>query len=219
MSADTNLRKNLTDNQQLSIIEDEIGNLTPLLSMYPEEMLHKLVKNKDKLYKISKMFEGGISAVSTSVMLMKCNSDDCPYNLSCPLLKAGLEPDGYTCPIEKKLSSELEITLTRDLNIDPQNTVEMELLFDFIDAKLLDMRTSGMLANTSLVQEITKEGRGGATMSRDIAPEFLIKMDLKALKSKLLNEFMGTRLAKKRYGIQGTNSMEDIIRNAMEGIV
>jgi len=213
---------NLRDNNnatQIAVIEEEVGDLSPLLSMYPEEAMHKLIKNKDKLQKISTMFDSGITAVSTSVMLMRCSSDDCPYRLSCPLLKAELEPEGYTCPIEKKLSNELEISLVRDLNIDTQDTVEMELLFDFIDAKLLDMRTSGMISNTGLVQEITKEGRGGATMSRDIAPEFLIKMDLKALKSKLLNEFMGTRLAKKRYGVQGTNSMEDIIKNAMDGIV
>jgi len=220
MSKDTNLRKKLNDNQEISIIEEELGDLSPLLSMYPEEALDKLIKNKDKLTKISKMFEsGGINAVSTSVMLMRCNQSDCPYRLSCPLLKAGIAPEGYTCPIEKKLSSELELTLIKDLGIDPQDTVEMELLFDFIDAKLLDMRTSGMLANTSLVQEITKEGRGGATMSRDVAPEFTIKMDLKSLKSKLLNEFMATRLSKKRYGISGSSTMEEIIRNAMEGNV
>ena len=214
-----NLRENLSDKKELSIIEEEVGDLSPLLSMYPEEALHKLVKNKEKLSKLSKMFEAGISSVTTSIMLMKCNKDDCPYKLSCPLIKADIAPEGYTCPIEKKLSNELELTLTKDLNIDPQDTVEMELLFDFIDAKLLDMRTSGMLANTSLVQEITKEGRGGATMSRDVAPEFTIKMDLKTLKSKLLNEFMATRLAKKRYGIQSGSSMEDIIKNAMGGVV
>ena len=204
---------------QLAVIEEEVGDLSPLLSMYPEEALHKLIKNKDKLQKLSQLFESGITAVSTTVMLMRCSKEDCPYSLTCPLLKADLAPEGYTCPIEKKLSNELELTLCKDLNIDPQDTVEMELLFDFIDAKLLDMRTSGMLANTSLVQEITKEGRGGATMSRDVAPEFTVKMDLKNLKSKLLNEFMATRLAKKRYGITGSSSVEDIIKNAMNGIV
>ena len=96
----------------------------------------------------------------------------------------------------------------------------MELLFDFIDAKLLDMRTSGMLANTSLVQEVRKEGRGGSsTISKEIDPAFTIKMDLKSLKSKLLNEFMATRLSKKRYGISGNSTMEEIIKNAMEGNV
>jgi len=212
-----NLRENLNDNKQLRLLQEEIGDVTALLSMYPEEAFDKLIKNKDKLKKIAKMFEDGMSTVSATVMIMKCNELNCPYKMSCPLLKAGIAPEGYACPIEKKLSNELEITLTNALDIDPQDTVEMELLFDFIDAKLLDMRTSGMLAEGSLVQEITKEGRGGATMSRDVAPEFTIKMDLKSLKAKLLNEFMATRLAKKRYGINGSSSMEDIIRSAMGG--
>ena len=210
-----NLREKLNENQQLQIIQNDIGDLSPLLSFYPEEALERLVKNKDKLLKISKMFESGLSNVTSSVILMRCNGDTCPYKLVCPLLKAGVEPEGFFCPIEKKITNELEITLTQSLDIDTQDTVEMELLYDFIDAKLLDLRTSGMLAEGSLIQEITKDGRNGSVISKDVAPEFSIKMDLKALKARLLNEFMATRLSKKRYGIQGANTMEDIIKSAM----
>ena len=210
-----NLRENLSEKKQLDLVQQEVGDLSPLLSMYPEEAIGKLIKNKDKLFKIAKLFDGGITTVTSAVMLMKCNVEHCPYKMSCPLLKADIAPEGYPCPIEKKISNELEITLSADLNIDPQDTVEMELLFDFIDAKLLDMRTSGMIAEGSLVQEITKDGRNGSVISKDVAPEFSIKMDLKTLKQKLLNEFMATRLAKKRYGIQGSTSMEEIIKSAM----
>lgn len=210
-----NLREKLNENQELQIIQNDIGDLSPLLSFYPEEAMNKLVKNKEKLLKISKLFENGLANVTTSVILMRCNPNICPYKLVCPLLKAGLEPEGHYCPIEKKISNELEITLTQTLDIDTQDTVEMELLYDFIDAKLLDLRTSGMIAEGSLVQEISKDGRNGTVMSKDVAPEFTIKMDLKALKSKLLNEFMATRLSKKKYGIQGVNTMEDIIKSAM----
>lgn len=212
-----NLRENLNNDKQLQLIQEEVGDLSPLLSMYPEEALDTLIRNKDKLYKIARMFDSGITSVTSSIMLMKCNAEACPYKLSCPLLKNGIAPHGYACPVEKKICNELELTLGKDLNIDPQDTVEMELLYDFIDAKLLDMRTSGMLAEASLVQEIRKDARNGAILSRDIAPEFTIKMDLKALKSKLLNEFMATRLAKKRYGLQGSSSMEEIIKSAMSG--
>jgi len=210
-----NLREKLDNNQQLELIQDEIGNLNSLLLMYPEECLDKLIKNKEKLYKIAKMFDNGLANVTTSIMLMQCRSETCPYKLTCPLLKAGIQPEGYFCPIEKKITNELEITLTQALDIDPQDTIEMELLYDFIDAKLLDLRTSGMLADTSLVQEITKEGRNGSVISKDVAPEFTIKMDLKNLKTRILNEFMATRLSKRRYGVVGANTMEDIIKSAM----
>jgi len=210
-----NLREKLNENQELQIIQNDIGDLSPLSSFYPEDALDRLVKNKDKLLKISKMFESGLSNVTSSVILMRCNGDTCPYKLVCPLLKANIQPDGYFCPIEKKITNELEITLTQALHIDTQDTVEMELLYDFIDAKLLDLRTSGLIADGSLIQEITKDGRNGSIISKDVAPEFSIKMDLKALKSRLLNEFMATRLSKKRYGLQSSNTMEDIIKSAM----
>lgn len=210
-----NLREPLDENKQLRVIQEEVGDLSPLLAMYPEEQLNKLINNKDKLQKLAKLFSGDMQVVTTQAMIMKCNSSTCPYKSSCPLLKANVAPDGYACPLEKKILNELEITLIRDLEIDSQDTVEMELLYDFIDAKILDMRTSGMLAEASLVQEITKDGRNGSIISKDVAPEFNIKMDLKALKSKLLNEFMATRLSKKRYGITGTNSMEEIIKSAI----
>ena len=212
-----NLREKLDNNQQLQLIQEDVGDLSSLLAMYPEEALEKLIKNKDKLHKIAKLFDNGLTNITASVILMRCCPTTCPYRLTCPLLKAGIEPEGSYCPIEKKITNELEITLMQALDIDPQDTVEMELLYDFIDAKLLDLRTSGMLAEGSLIQEITKDGRNGSVISKDIAPEFSIKMDLKALKARLLNEFMATRLSKKRYGIQGVNTMEDIIKSAMAG--
>ena len=212
-----NLRENLSNDKQLQLIQEEVGDLSPLLAMYPEEAIETLLRNKDKLHKLAKLFDNGISTVTSSIMMMRCNPENCPYKLSCPLLKQNMAPTGYACPIEKKICNELEITLCKDLNIDPQDTVEMELLYDFIDAKILDMRTSGMLAEGSLVQEIRKDARNGAILSRDVAPEFTIKMDLKVLKSKLLNEFMATRLSKKRYGIQGASTMEEIIKSAMAG--
>jgi len=211
--SDINLREPLSDQQEISIIEEELGDLSPLLSLFPEEALNKLVQNKDKLLKLSKQFSGDISTITTTIMLMKCNSETCPYKSSCPLLKLDMQPEGFFCPVEKKISNELELAVIQSLDIDRQDTMEMELLYDFIDTKLLDMRTSGMLSNISLVQDI--DGRNGAY--RDVAPEFTIKMELKKLKSEILNEFMSTRASKAKYGIKKTSSMEDIIKSAMTG--
>ena len=44
-----NLRENLSDEKQLRLIQEEVGDLSPLLAMYPEEAIDKLIKNKDKL--------------------------------------------------------------------------------------------------------------------------------------------------------------------------
>ena len=210
-----NIRTDPTAKQELSIISKELP-LDELLSVYPEEAIAKLVANKDKLVKVAEAFNNTLSAVSLSSMVMKCNPSKCPHKSSCILIKNGIAPESYLCPIEKKIVSELEFNLTQELEIDTQNTIEMELLYDFIDAKLLDMRTSGMIADSSVIQLIEIDNGKSVNRYNDIAPEFKIKMDLKKLKSSIMDEFMATRKAKKRYGINNNLSFENIIKQAMD---
>ncbi len=214
--SDLNLRHDLTAQDELTLLKDQYA-LDELLSVYPEEAVHKLIKNKDKLSKIVAMFSDKVLGIAKSVMVMKCNTRECPYRNSCILRKNGMAPDGYSCPIESKLIIELESAIVQELEIDQQNTIEMELMYDFIDAKLLDMRTSGMMAETSLVQSIKSVSEGQIIeTSKDIAPEFRIKMDLKKLKASIMEEFMATRRAKKKYGLGGGDkSFENMIKAAM----
>lgn len=213
-----NVRKDPTAKQQLSVIKKDMS-LDDLISVYPEEAIEKLVANKDKLAKIAAAFSDTITTVSKATMIMKCNTKSCPYKTSCILIKDGLAPNGYQCPIEKKLVMEIESAIVHELDIDTQNAIEMELLYDFIDAKLLDMRTSGLISDSSVVQWIEIDNGKAVNKYKDVAPEFKVKMDLKRLKSNIMEEFMATRKAKKRYGLgSGSDSFESIIKKAMGGI-
>ena len=69
-----NLRESLSADKQLQLIQEEVGDLSPLLSMYPEEALDRLIRNKDKLFKIARLFDSGISNVTSTIMIMKCNT-------------------------------------------------------------------------------------------------------------------------------------------------
>lgn len=210
-----NIRDNLTPTQELTVLRNEL-DLENLLSVYPTEALDKLIQHKDRLQQLSKSFTNINDGISKASLIMRCNVAACPFKQSCVLLKNGIAPNGYQCPIEKKLVMEIEASIIETLDIDRQDTIEMELLYDFIDAKLLDMRTSGMLAEGSVVQIIEIDNGKATNKYKDIAPEFKVKMDLKKLKSNIMEEFMATRKAKKRYGLNGDSStFEDIIKNAM----
>lgn len=192
-------------------------NMDELLSVYPEEAINKLIENKDKLNKIVGMFNNTIGAISVGAAIMKCNPAGCPFKSSCVLLINDVAPTGYSCPIEKKVAMTLESALLADLKIDTQNTMEMELLYDMIDIKILDLRSSGMLADSSLVQIIEQESKLGSSRHKEVAPEFEVKLELKKLKFQIMEEFMATRKAKKKYGVGGgENSFEAIIRQAMQ---
>ncbi len=212
-----NLRDDLPHETSLAVIRKENPELEGLISVYPKEAIEKLVRNRGKLQEIADSFSNTlVSDVSKSVMWMKCSITKCPYKEVCILNKNEMAPDGYPCPIERKISMDLETSIVAELEIDTQSTLEMELLYDLIDAKLLDMRTSGLLSTVGVVQIITVDNGRSVTTSKDISPEFKIKMDLKKLKASLMDEFVATRKSKKRYGItSGEKGYESLIKNAM----
>jgi len=214
---DLNLRIEPKSEQRLSLIASENPHIHNLLDVYPVEVYDKLLKNKEKLLKIAESFKDVTKGVSKAVMLMKCQGQKCVHATSCVLLKNDLAPEDYYCPVEMKVTMELETSLVDELEIDPQSTIEMELLYDLIDAKLLDMRSSGLLSKGGLIQQITVSAGKNTITTNDIAPEFKIKMDIKKLKHSIMNDFIATRRAKKRYGLgTGQGGLEDIIKEALE---
>lgn len=197
--------------KHLAILEENNPDLRALLSVYPEEQADKILKNKDKLRRIIKVFSNVTGYCSTSASIMTCHSS-CPHSASCILRKQDMAPFGYPCPIERKLVAELQCDIAKSLEIDSNDPIEMELLWDLIDTKLLDMRSSGALRDGSVVQ-VVESSIGKMTTSRqEIAPALEIKLDLKRLKHSIIDQFVATRRAKKKYGMQNdSNILEQLL--------
>jgi hypothetical protein len=214
MSNAINLR-NTTSEQQLAIIKKNNPELKALLDVYPPEQLDKLMSNKQKLGNIVKVMEGGL-AVYTSLnsMIMNC-SQGCPFRDVCILIKNDIAPFGYPCPVEKKLVAELESDVIESLGIDRNDPIEMEMLWDMIDTKLLDMRASGALKDGRLVQVVEQKVGQAISTREEISPTLEIKLELKKLKHQVIDSFVGTRRAKKKYGMQSdVNTIEQMIIEA-----
>jgi len=198
-------------------MKTEMPHLSNLTDVYPPELSDKLLKNKLKLEAISKAFNNTLRDVSKAVMFMSCQGTKCPHSGSCILLKHEIAPEGHSCPIEMKVCMELESAIINELEIDSQSTIEMELLYDLIDTKLLDMRTSGLISKYGLIQSVVIESGKSKITTKDIAPEIKIKLDLKKLKHSIMTDFLATRRAKKRYGIgTGQGGLEEIINEAIK---
>lgn len=190
-----------------------------LLDVYPEELVDSLIEKKEKLEKISNMMNNTTRSVSKASGVMVCNITKCPYKNHCILKKEGIAPEGYSCPIEKKMILEMESSIVQELDIDEQSTMEMELLYDFIDAKLIDLRASSALATDGIVQIIEEKHKSHTNTSKEISPEFTIKVELKKMKNEILDQFLATRRARKKYGLQSQSTIEQMIRNAQKNKV
>lgn len=209
-----NLR-NTTDDQHLAVIEKNNPELKALLDVYPPEQVDKLMANKKKLEKIIRVMDGGL-VVHTSLnsMIMNC-AGTCPFRDVCILMKNDLAPLGYPCPVEKKLIAELEGDVVESLKIDRNDPIEMEMLWDFIDTKILDMRASGALKDGRLVQVVEQKVGQSTSTREEISPTIEIKLELKKMKHSIIDSFVATRRAKKKYGMQSdVNSIEQMILQA-----
>lgn len=215
--SDINLR-NETENYQLDLIRKDIPELNSLLSVYPVEQFSKILANKEKLKQVTLAFSNISSNTVVNAIVMTCNST-CPYNSVCILKANNMDPTGYLCPIEKKLVMELESDIVQSLTIDRADPIEMELLWDLIDAKLLDLRASGALKNGDLVQVITNTIGKMTTTRQELSPVMEIKVDLKRLKHSIMDTFIATRRAKKKYGMaQDGGVLEKILEHAAKRI-
>jgi len=208
---DLDLRGKVSDEKDLEIIKAANPELAALLSVYPEEAVDKLTKNKNKLLAVAKKFDKLLPSNTVNAMIMTCNST-CPYSSVCILRANDMDPIGLPCPVEKKMALELEYDIVKSLEIQKDDPIEMELLWDLIDTKLLDMRSSGALKNGDLVQRVEMLIAGQMVGKDEVSPLVLIKMDLKKIKHSIMDAFIGTRRSKKKYGMSaGSSALEEII--------
>lgn len=207
-----NLRDNSTQTH-LDILRQEDPEIQSLLAVYPEEAADKILANKKKLAKVIKVFNSKMKTYTdTNTIIMKCDVNKCPFRDVCILNINGMAPDGYPCPVEKKLVIELEADIVQSLGIDRNDPIEMELLWDLIDTKLLDMRTSGFLKDGSVTQLVTQQVAKVTQTKEELSPTLLIKLDIKRLKHSIIDSFVATRRAKKKYGMQNdVGTIESLI--------
>lgn len=218
MSDTINMRAPIPTERHMEVLRRDNPEIEALLAVYPEEEAAKLLKNKDKLQKIIKAFGDVSVARSPASMVITCHSD-CPYKEICILKRETLAPYGYPCPVEKKIVSQLECDVIESLDIETDNPIEMELLWDLIDMKLLDMRASAAMKDGKLLQTVESK-IGQNIMSKDeLSPLIEAKLDLKKLKHSIIDAFVATRRAKKKYGTNNdAKSIEQMILQAAKQV-
>jgi hypothetical protein len=212
-----NLR-NSAEKNELAVLEKNNPELANLIAIYPEEAINNLLNNKEKLTKIAKYLENTTTHTSVNTMIMQC-SENCIFKNVCVLYKNGLAPFGFSCPIEKKVIMEMESDIVEALDIDRNNPIEMEMLWDLIETKILDMRASGALNDGKLIQVIEQKLGSASVTKEEVSPTLEMKLELKKLKHSIIDSFVGTRRAKKRYGMSSdANTLEAMLMQAANNV-
>jgi hypothetical protein len=127
------------------------------------------------------------------------NIDPCPYVHACPLVEAGKPPIGNVCPFEDTMIDAYLESYMCELEVRPENIIEMAQLKDVITIDLLLQRSTGVLSNNGLADEnavgiIQKPGQDANVIYRKDLSHALLAMDkLLMRKERVLKSLRATR--------------------------
>lgn len=171
------------------------GTLASLLPKKTQENLSIEQKNSIDSYMGNMRY--GIAAIAPII----CKSDQCPYYLKCPLVRAKIElPVGKDCPVEQALQKLWfdQFLEASGIRIEDLQTSAYDLLLlnDLANYQLLEARAAMELADNPKIQLKTvaafdPEGNPVFTFTLNNLIHF--KEKISKMKMKILNEMIATR--------------------------
>lgn len=142
------------------------------------------------------------TSMFTSIPMI-CMGPKCVFASTCPLQRENLAPVGYKCPIEMSLIYNFMNDYMQQMDVDPEDMVEVGMIRELVDQDVQSLRKSKMLAKESFIQEniIGIDSDGDPVMKKEL--HLAIDYEDKIFKRRqfLLKALLATREAKNKAGM------------------
>ena len=147
---------------------------------------------------------------------MRCDGSKCIFANTCPLLKENLAPVGDPCPIEMSMVSQFTYEYMNQLDVSPDNLVEVSMVRDLVDQEVQYMRKTKLLAKEHFVQEniIGVDQDGNPIMKKELHLAVELEDKLHKRRKDLRNQLLATREARAKAGqtqLDTAQAISDII--------
>jgi len=147
---------------------------------------------------------------------MNCEASKCIFASTCPLYQENLAPKGNPCPIEMSIVAQFTAEYMEQLDVHPDNLVEVSMVRDLVDQEVQYIRKTKLLAKEHFVQEniigIDKDGNPILKKELHLAVELEDKLHKR--RKDLRNQLLATREAKAKVGqtqLDTAQAISDII--------
>jgi len=155
------------------------------------------------------------SAMFSSIP-MNCEAEKCIFATTCPLLKENLAPKNKPCPIEMSMVAQFTTEYLEQLDVNPNNLVEVSMVRDLVDQEVQYLRKTKLLAKEHFIQEniigIDRDGQPILKKELHLAVELEDKLHKR--RKDLRNQLLATREAKAKVGqvqLDTAQAISDII--------
>ena len=148
---------------------------------------------------------------------MRCEATKCIFAGTCPLLKENLAPLGDPCPIEMSMVSQFTYEYMDQLEVSPDNLVEVSMVRDLVDQEVQYIRKSKLLAKEHFVQENIigiDSNTGEPILRKELHLAVELEDRLHKRRKDLRNQLLATREARAKAGqtqLDTAQAISDII--------
>jgi len=152
---------------------------------------------------------------------MTCESEKCIFADTCPLIKESLAPKGKPCPLEMAIVAQFTTEYMEQLDVHPENLVEVSMVRDLVDQEVQYMRKTKLLAKEHFIQEnvIGIDQDGQPILKKELHLAVDLEDRLHKRRKDLRNQLVATREAKAKMGqsqIDSAQAISEIISKVQE---
>jgi hypothetical protein len=147
---------------------------------------------------------------------MNCEAEKCIFAATCPLMKENLAPRNKPCPIEMSMVAQFTAEYLEQLEVNPNNLVEVSMVRDLVDQEVQYLRKTKLLAKEHFVQEniIGVDQDGQPILKKELHLAVELEDKLHKRRKDLRNQLLATREAKAKVGqvqLDTAQAISDII--------
>jgi hypothetical protein len=134
---------------------------------------------------------------------MRCEAEKCIFATTCPLLQENLAPKGKACPLEMSIVSQFTSEYMEQLDVSPDNLVEVSMVRDLVDQEVQYIRKTKLLAKEHFIQENVigiDSNTGEPIMKKELHLAVELEDRLHKRRKDLRNQLLATREARAKVG-------------------
>jgi hypothetical protein len=182
---------------------DKDAFLKSFESLRPDLFLPESWTDEDKEKVVEMIRPQKTRTAMFSSIPMNCEATKCIFADTCPLLKVNLAPKGNPCPLEMAIVSQFTNEYMHQLDVSPENLVEVSMIRDLVDQEVQYMRKTNLLAKEHFIQENVigiDSNTGEPIMKKELHLAVELEDKLHKRRKDLRNQLLATREAKAKIG-------------------
>ena len=197
------LKKNPDEEIKLVDYVDKLPPIKSILESFPEELRNDLTLTGSQVLQLMRFTADRTFGMAQTVPI-NCQASNCDFSEICLYNKIGIATETCTCPKEGEVITRMVPQLIKDLEVDSENYLELNMVQEYVDAIIQEHRSQKYLAisNDIVPRTIAIDQTTGLPIYQDdSAPSLLNKEKAQRKKERLRKELVATREGRLKYKI------------------